>query len=279
MTEVTFRDRRSTLCALDVWTRKDAWQAQGIVRWRGTTEGTFRDRRSTLCVLDVWTRKDSWRAQGIVRLRGVMEVTFCERRSTLCALDVWTRKDAWQAQGIVRWRGTTEGTFRDRRSALCVLFFGRRLYAALVHDSWTCSSSRVFLISQFRRRQKAILIFRSLRLVHLRILPSFWIDWRTLMCLLACLMCCVGYIHGLIDPARAIRYEIATSHSIRARMCRSCIIVCRRLRFCLAPPSKKLADICLVFQPRNTYRDRPTEHQRVAFSTSQGLGRRLRRRA
>ena len=27
--EVTFRGRRSTLCALDVWTRKDSWQAQG----------------------------------------------------------------------------------------------------------------------------------------------------------------------------------------------------------------------------------------------------------
>ena len=38
-----------------------------------------------------------------------------------------------------------------------------------------------------------ILIFLSLRLVHLRILPSFWIDWRTLMCLLDCLMCYVGY--------------------------------------------------------------------------------------
>ena len=59
-------------------------------------------------------------------------------------------------------------------------------------------------------------------------------------------------IHGLIDPARVITYEIATSHSIRARVCRSCIIVCRRLRFCLAPPSKKLADICLVFRPTAT---------------------------
>ena len=32
VTEVTFRGRRSTLCALDVWTRKDSWQAQGIGR-------------------------------------------------------------------------------------------------------------------------------------------------------------------------------------------------------------------------------------------------------
>ena len=43
-------------------------QAQGIVRLRGVTEVTFRDRRSTLCALDVWTRKDSWQAQGIGRL-------------------------------------------------------------------------------------------------------------------------------------------------------------------------------------------------------------------
>ena len=77
MTEVTFRDRRSTLCALDVWMRKDSRQAQGLVRLQGVTEVTFRDRRSTLCALDAWTRKDSWQAQGIVRWRGVTEVTFC----------------------------------------------------------------------------------------------------------------------------------------------------------------------------------------------------------
>ena len=46
MTEVTYRDRRSTLCALEV---------------------TFRDRHSTLCALDVWTRKDSWQVQDFVR--------------------------------------------------------------------------------------------------------------------------------------------------------------------------------------------------------------------
>ena len=32
VTEVTFRGRRSTLRALDVWMRKDSWQAQGIAR-------------------------------------------------------------------------------------------------------------------------------------------------------------------------------------------------------------------------------------------------------
>ena len=35
MTEVTFRGRHNTLCALDVWMRKDSWQAQGIVCGRG----------------------------------------------------------------------------------------------------------------------------------------------------------------------------------------------------------------------------------------------------
>ena len=30
--------------------------------------GDIRGRRSTLCALDVWTREDSWQAQGIVRL-------------------------------------------------------------------------------------------------------------------------------------------------------------------------------------------------------------------
>ena len=29
---VDIRGRRSTLCALDVWMRKDSWQAQGIAR-------------------------------------------------------------------------------------------------------------------------------------------------------------------------------------------------------------------------------------------------------
>ena len=42
--------------------------AQGIVRLRGVTEVTFRGRRSTLAALDVWTRKDSWQAQGIVHV-------------------------------------------------------------------------------------------------------------------------------------------------------------------------------------------------------------------
>ena len=59
MTEVTFRDRRSTLCALEV---------------------TFRDRRSTLCALDVWTRKDSWQAQDFVRVLRCGSGIFVGRR-------------------------------------------------------------------------------------------------------------------------------------------------------------------------------------------------------
>ena len=54
MTEVTFRDRRSTLCALDVWTREDSWQAQGIVRLRGVTEVTFRGRRRESGGCELW---------------------------------------------------------------------------------------------------------------------------------------------------------------------------------------------------------------------------------
>ena len=55
MTQVTFRDRRSTLCALEVWMWKDSRRAQGIVRVRGVTEVTFRDRRSTFVrVFEVW---------------------------------------------------------------------------------------------------------------------------------------------------------------------------------------------------------------------------------
>ena len=34
-----------------------SWQAQGTVRLRGVTEVTFRGMRSTLRALDVWTRK------------------------------------------------------------------------------------------------------------------------------------------------------------------------------------------------------------------------------
>ena len=117
MTEVTFRDRRSTLRALDVWMWKDSRRAQGIVRVRGVTEVTitgavplcaldvwmwmtFRDRRSTLWALGGWTQQDSWQSQGIVRLRGVTEVTFRDRRSTLWALGGWTQQDSWQSQGI-----------------------------------------------------------------------------------------------------------------------------------------------------------------------------------
>ena len=43
-------------------------------RLRGVREVTFRGRRSTLCALDVWMGKDSWQAQGIVRLLVVVEV-------------------------------------------------------------------------------------------------------------------------------------------------------------------------------------------------------------
>ena len=37
-------------------------------------EVTFRGRRSTLCALDVCIRKVSWQVQGVVRLRVVVEV-------------------------------------------------------------------------------------------------------------------------------------------------------------------------------------------------------------
>ena len=50
-----------------------SWQVQGIVRLRGVAV-IFRDRSSTLCLLDVWTRKFAWQAQGIVRLRVALEV-------------------------------------------------------------------------------------------------------------------------------------------------------------------------------------------------------------
>ena len=43
------------------WYCPFSWQAQGIVRLRGVTEVTFRGRRSTLCALDVRTRKESCR--------------------------------------------------------------------------------------------------------------------------------------------------------------------------------------------------------------------------
>ena len=51
-----------------------SWQAQEIVRLRGVMEVTFRGRRSTLCALDVCIRKVSWQVQGVVRLRVVVEV-------------------------------------------------------------------------------------------------------------------------------------------------------------------------------------------------------------
>ena len=48
------------------------------------TEVTFRGRRSTLCALDVWTRKDSWQAQGIVRLCVVVEVNVAGTLGLAC---------------------------------------------------------------------------------------------------------------------------------------------------------------------------------------------------
>ena len=48
------------------------------------TEVTFRGRRSTLRTLDVWTRKDSWQAQGIVRLRAVVEVNVAVTLGLAC---------------------------------------------------------------------------------------------------------------------------------------------------------------------------------------------------
>ena len=61
-----------------------SWPAQGIVRLRGVTEVRFRGRRSTLRALDVWTRKGSWQAQGIVRLRVVVEVNVAVTLGLAC---------------------------------------------------------------------------------------------------------------------------------------------------------------------------------------------------
>ena len=47
----------------------EAWKCDSRgVRLQGVREVTFRGRRSTLCALDVWMGKDSWQAQGILRL-------------------------------------------------------------------------------------------------------------------------------------------------------------------------------------------------------------------
>ena len=61
-----------------------SWQAQEIVRLRGVTEVTFRGRRSTLCALDVWMRKDSWQAQGIVRSSVMVEVNVAVTLGLAC---------------------------------------------------------------------------------------------------------------------------------------------------------------------------------------------------
>ena len=63
---------------------RSSWQAQGIVRLRGVMEVTFRGRRSTLCALDVWIRKILWQAQGIVRLRVVVEVNVAVTLGLTC---------------------------------------------------------------------------------------------------------------------------------------------------------------------------------------------------
>ena len=54
------------------------------MKLRGVTEVTFRGRRSTLCALDVWTRKDSWQAQGIVRLSCGIEVNVAVTLGLAC---------------------------------------------------------------------------------------------------------------------------------------------------------------------------------------------------
>ena len=61
-----------------------SWQAQGTVRLRCVTEVTFRGRHSTLCALGVWTRKDSWQAQGIGRLCVVVEVNVAVALGLAC---------------------------------------------------------------------------------------------------------------------------------------------------------------------------------------------------
>ena len=47
-------------------------------------EVTLHGRRGTLCVLEVWTRKDSWQVQGIVRLRVVVEVNVAVTLGLAC---------------------------------------------------------------------------------------------------------------------------------------------------------------------------------------------------
>ena len=60
-----------------------SWQAQGIVRLRGVTEVTFRGRRSTLCALDVCAERFVAGA-GIVRLQVVVEVNVAVTLGLAC---------------------------------------------------------------------------------------------------------------------------------------------------------------------------------------------------
>ena len=46
--------------------------------------GDIHGRRSSLCALDVWTRKVSWQAQGIVRMRVVVEVNVAMTLGLAC---------------------------------------------------------------------------------------------------------------------------------------------------------------------------------------------------
>ena len=76
------------------------------------TEVTFRGRRRTRCALDAWTRKDSWQVQGIVSHR---EVVSCGRGECRCHIGIrvwadvvwrsWNRETAWQGcvMCVLRW--------------------------------------------------------------------------------------------------------------------------------------------------------------------------------
>ena len=55
-----------------------------VARFDGPLEVTFRGRRSTLCALDVWIRRVSWQAQGIVWLRVVVEVNVAVTLGLAC---------------------------------------------------------------------------------------------------------------------------------------------------------------------------------------------------
>ena len=99
VTEVTFRDRRSTLCALDVWTRKDSWPAQDFVRVLRCGSGIFVAGAGNREVAMCDGGDISWQAQYFVRVRrvdaerfvagaGNREVVSCGRGECRCHIGI-----------------------------------------------------------------------------------------------------------------------------------------------------------------------------------------------